>query len=121
MANRDKHGRFIKGNTGAPGRPRGQQGYLKALIGVVTIDDWQLACRAILESAKAGDVGAFKALAPYVAGLPIQKLQLSAGDAAVLADLLAHAKQHDHSASDVFGALLASYAELEQAGDNDTG
>lgn len=110
-ANRDTKGRFIKGNTASPGRPRGEREYLKAMIGAVSLEDWQTATGKMVQLAMAGDVNAFKAIAPYLAGLPAQKLELSASDTALLGEVLDRLKARNMSAGDVFENMLALLAK----------
>lgn len=116
MAERDpKTGRFVKGNPGGPGRPRGERQYLQAMTDAVSVDAWAGATRKMLVLAIQGDVNAYKAIAPYLAGLPVQKLQLSSADAALLADLLAAFEQRGVSASTLFEAMMSEIAEKSEA------
>lgn len=107
MADRDpKTGRFVKGNPGGPGRPRGERQYLDAMINAVSLEDWRKATNKMLTLAIGGDVQAYKAVVPYLAGLPVQKLQLSSADAALLADLLVLLETQGMSAGNVFAAMM---------------
>lgn len=112
MAERDpKTGKFVKGNPGGPGRPRGERQYLDAMINAVSLEAWEGATRKMLVLALKGDVQAYKAVVPYLVGLPVQKLQLSSADAALLADLLALLKERDVSPGGLFAEMMAAIVE----------
>lgn len=92
---RDKAGRFVAGHAGGPGRPRGQAEYLQAMKDAVTPAQWAAACKAVAQAAGAGDVQAFKALAAYLAGQPIQRVELNAEANAALERLQAIADKEE--------------------------
>lgn len=120
MADRDpKTGRFVKGNPGGPGRPRGERQYLDAMINAVSLEDWRKATNKMLTLAIGGDVQAYKAVVPYLAGLPVQKLQLSSADAALLADLLVLLETQGLSASVLFEAMMQEVAQEAATETND--
>lgn len=112
--NRDTKGRFVKGSPGGPGRPRGERAYLDAMLNAVSLDDWQKATAKMLTLAQAGDVNAFKAVVPYLAGLPVQKLQLDAKTAALLGELLDLYRARGYDASEIFSAMIAAAAQAEK-------
>lgn len=92
---RDKAGRFVAGHAGGPGRPRGQAEYLQAMKEAITPAQWKAACEAVANAAKAGDVQAFKALAAYLAGQPVQRIELNAEANAALERLQAIADKEE--------------------------
>lgn len=74
MPERDKRGRFAKGNKGGPGRPRRsvEEKYLRRLRQNINVEDFDLMVRQALSKAKGGDVALFKLLLNYLIGLPTQ-------------------------------------------------
>lgn len=114
MAVRDpKTGRFIRGHTnissGRPPRPT-EAKYLQAMSEAVSLEDWRTATKKMLDLAKAGDVAAYKVIVPYFAGLPVQRLQLSAADADRLAAVLREFERRGVSASVIFEQMFAEMA-----------
>ncbi len=67
---RDEQGRFTKGNPGGPGNPYARRvaALRSALLETVTGDDIRELARALLESAKGGDVPAARLLLGYAIG-----------------------------------------------------
>ncbi|MBC7869527.1 MAG: hypothetical protein H7Y09_01700 [Chitinophagaceae bacterium] len=112
MAERNERGQFVKGNKASPGRPKRliEAEYLESMHNAVSVEHWEGATRKMLMLALQGDVQAYRALVPYLAGLPIQKLQLSSVDAQLLAQVLDLMKTRGIKASDVFGAMIAELA-----------
>ena len=80
MANgRDARGRFIKGhkgheNAGRPPRPIEERCF-EDFQRVVTSERWCKAVDALLKKAERGDIQAFKVLAGYALGNPIQRIE----------------------------------------------
>jgi hypothetical protein len=76
MTERDSKGRFIKGNPGSPGRPPRlrEDEYLDLLKDTIPAERWARIVEAVAHRAERGDVSAFKALAGYLAGLPLQRV-----------------------------------------------
>jgi hypothetical protein len=114
MENKDpKTGKFTKGNKASPGRkPRHtEMTYLEAMYGVADPAEWAKATKKMVDLAKGGDVQAYRAIAPYYAGLPVQKLQLSNGETAQLAQLIDLLKTRGLSASAAFDAMIGLLAE----------
>lgn len=80
MDGRDAKGRFLPGHKpignkgGRPSRSK-EERYLRAMSRAVSITDWIAATKAVLAEAMEGDVGAWKALAPYFIGLPVQRIE----------------------------------------------
>lgn len=77
MADRDKSGRFAKGNqvgVGSGGRPRRsvEERYLKALSRTVSMADWKTITIKAIEQAKEGDKAARQWLSDYLIGKPTQ-------------------------------------------------
>lgn len=123
MADRNERGRFAPGNKASPGRkPRPTEAaYLDTMYGVGDLETWGKATLKMLDLAVSGDVQAFKVLAPYFAGLPVQKLQISSQDAALLTQVLDLMKERGIPASEVFSAMIAQLAQPVEVseGDND--
>lgn len=114
MADKDpKTGRFVKGNKASPGRkPRPTEAaYIEKMYTVGDLETWGKATKKMLDLAVAGDVQAYRAIVPYYAGLPVQKLQISSQDAALLAEVLELMKSRGIAASDVFSAMISQLAE----------
>jgi hypothetical protein len=72
MAERDKNGKFAKGNkvSVGHGRPlrRTEDRYMAVVIGAVSLEDWQAIVTRAVEDAKGGDVQARKWLTSLVIG-----------------------------------------------------
>ena len=67
---REENGRFAKGNSGGPGRPKRatEIQYLLALGEIVTLDAWTKICIRAVEDATKGDSTARAWIAKYVLG-----------------------------------------------------
>lgn len=117
VAERNQKGQFVKGNKASPGRPPRptESAYIDKMYAVGDLETWGKATKKMLDLAVNGDVQAWRSVAPYYAGLPVQKLQISSQDAALLAQVLELLKTRGLSASDVFGAMIAQLAESEPA------
>jgi len=74
MPERDKNGRFVKGNSGGPGNPFAARiGRLRSvLIDAVTEEDMRETIRAVVEAARGGDLAAAKLLFDRVLGPPVE-------------------------------------------------
>ena len=84
MKERDKKGRFVKGNPGNPnakGRPnrKTEDKYLKALRDSVTSKEWKAICKQAVKDAKKGDRSARQWLSDYLLGKPQQFVDLTSG------------------------------------------
>lgn len=112
MSDRNEKGQFVKGNKASPGRPKKatEAEYLEAMGRGVPIEVFEDASRKMGKLAAGGDVQAYNAIKSHLAGLPVQKLQLSSTDANLLAQVLELLKSRGLSASDVFGAMIAQLA-----------
>lgn len=89
MTERDKNGRFAKGNGGGPGRPRKQREirYYEVTQESCTFADWKEIVKKAVQDAKTGDTAARRWLSDYLMGAPQQYLDLtSLGDAVGLVD-----------------------------------
>ncbi len=71
---RDRLGRFIRGNHGGPGRPKGKRdpAYMDIVAEVVSYDDWRAMIDRVKRYALGSDIDfdAVKFLAPYLLGRP---------------------------------------------------
>lgn len=108
MAERDKKGRFVKGHSGGPGRPRRhtEAEYIEATVGQVSLAKWQKVVNKALDDAMAGDRHARQFLADYLLGKPPQILELRGADAILLAQLLELCEQREISPGKIFEAML---------------
>lgn len=72
MADRDSHGRYVKGHPGGPGRPKRavEADFLRALTDTVSPEDWRSIMGNVVEQAKAGDMKCISFLARYLLGTP---------------------------------------------------
>ena len=80
MAERDKHGRFVKGASGNPnGRSpkEREERYYNILLTAVTYDDWQEIVRKAADQARRGDAVARKWLSDYLVGAVQQRLDVT--------------------------------------------
>lgn len=82
MATRNDKGQFVKGHPGGPGRPRREveHAYHTALVGKVTIEDWQKVVDRAVQDAKDGDHNARVFLAQYLMGKPQEHLDVTSAD-----------------------------------------
>lgn len=89
MAERDANGRFVKGHKGfkKAGRPPrcSEERFLTAILRAIPEDGWEKATKAVLARAKKGDVVAWKALAAYLVGTPVQRIETEVVDTVELA------------------------------------
>lgn len=117
MSERNQKGQFMKGNKASPGRPKRatEAQYLEAIGRGVPLELFEQASAKMGKLAAGGDVQAFNAIKAHLVGLPVQKLQLSSTDAALLAQVLELLKNKGIPASQVFEALIAQLAESEPA------
>ena len=69
---KDEHGRFIKGNSGGPGRPKKsrEERYYKITMTTCTFEDWKLIVERAIKDAQKGDQAARKWLSDYLVGVP---------------------------------------------------
>jgi hypothetical protein len=72
----DEHGRFIKGNSGGPGRPKKsrEERYYKITMMTCTFEDWKIIVERAIRDAQKGDQYARKWLSDYLVGVPDQPL-----------------------------------------------
>ena len=85
---RDSNGRFVKGDSGGPGRPKKsrEQRYYEITMTACTFDDWKKIVKKAVEQSKRGDATARKWLSDYLVGVPEQpvsgeiEINLSWGD-----------------------------------------
>jgi hypothetical protein len=81
-ASHDRHGRFVKGNSGGRGNPFGRQvAALRAvLLACITQDDVQEVVAALLAQAKKGNVAAARLILTYSVGKPASTVDPDQGD-----------------------------------------
>jgi len=115
MIDRDGKGRFTKGGTPGPGRPKRavEVAFHDILVESVTEDLWRGIVRVAIKDALKGDKFAREFIANYTIGKAPQILELRAADATLLADLLKRFEARGMSASDVFAAMIAQLVEYE--------
>ena len=77
-ANRDGKGRFTKGNSGGPGRPKRtkEEKYLTSMVRCVKLKDWRDIVERAVADAKDGDAKAREWLSNYLLGKPSQELKV---------------------------------------------
>jgi hypothetical protein len=78
---RHDNGRFVSGNPGGPGRPRGckpAETLRRALFDSVTAEQVQAVIRKLRELALDGNVTAARCFLDHAVGRPVQALELSA-------------------------------------------
>ena len=82
---RDKKGRFVKGNSGGPGRPpkEREERYYEIAMNTVTFKDWQEIIKRAVSDAKRGDDKARKWLSDYLAPQS-QRHEISGADGDVI-------------------------------------
>ena len=75
---RDEHGRYARGNSGGPGRPkaRTEEQYLAVVSDTVSLDDWRAVIERAVDQARAGDYRARQWLANYLIGRPKERAEL---------------------------------------------
>lgn len=119
VSNRESNGRFKPGHKALPGggRPKRatEAAYLEAMNAAVSVKDWQDATKAMLAAAKKGDATAYNTLAKYLAGQPVQKLQLSPMESALLGDMVEALKAAGMQPSTVFERMILKAAEMKKA------
>lgn len=118
-------GRWASGNPGGPGRPvktskPTEASYLQAMHNVVGLKEFEKLTKKMVERIlKDGDVAAYKIIASYVAGLPVQRLQLSSSDADKLAAVLIAMHNRGLSAGSLFDLMLSEIALQDQENEAD--
>ena len=82
MAERDENGKFLKGHSGGPGRPKKERElrFYEITLAAVTFEDWKAIIEKAVTQAKKGDSVARKFLADYLMGQPIQRLEHTGAD-----------------------------------------
>lgn len=119
MPERDSKGRFLKGHSlKSPGRPKKatEAEYLEAMGRGVPVDIFERASAKMGKMAVKGDVQAYNAIKAHLAGLPVQRLQLSSQDVALLAELLQRFDRLQIAPSEVFEAMIEELAGSEGGG-----
>ena len=80
MPVRDDKGRFVKGSSGNPsGRPIDQFKYQKKIDSTLSLKEWREIIKKAIEQAKRGDAKARQWLSEYVAGKPVNNIDLTSG------------------------------------------
>src|SRR4051812_1336935 len=115
MIDRDTKGRFTKGGIPGPGRPKRsvEVEFHNILLDAVSAADWKKIVTKAVADALAGDRFARQFIAEYTIGKPPTILELRAGDAVLLAELLKQFEAAGTTPSEVFNAMLSAMAEEE--------
>ena len=73
---RDANGRFVKGDSGGPGRPTKarEDRYYDITMTACTFDDWKAIVQKAVSQAKRGDSVARKWLSDFLVGVPEQPI-----------------------------------------------
>jgi len=79
---RDGNGRFVKGDSGGPGRPprAKEEQYYEIMRSACSFAEWRKIIKKAVEQAKRGNHPARKFLADYLLGPPLQRHELSGPD-----------------------------------------
>ena len=79
MPERDENGRFVKGNSGGPGRPKKarEERYYEIMHTACTYVKWRKIVNKAVEQAMRGNHNARKFLADYLLGPPPQRHELT--------------------------------------------
>lgn len=82
MAERDENGRFVKGYSGGPGRPKKEREirFYEVTLSAVSLDTWKEIVRKASDQARRGDAQARKWLGDYLVGPAIQRIEASGLD-----------------------------------------
>ena len=112
---RDEKGRFLPGNAAGPGRPRREveENYLRILSDTCTPDAWRGICKRAVIDALQGDARARDWISNYLIGKPPTVIDLSAGDAVLLKQILEALEKRSIPASQLFEAMLYQVASGE--------
>ena len=117
---RNDKGQLEKGSAPLPGagRPRKavERAYLDAIAEIVTDAEWEKIVRKAVVDAKKGAPDARRWLSDYLVGKPPQILDLRAGDAQLMRDILEGMEALGYSKTDV---LLAIRAQVIQDSEED--
>ena len=103
MAERDKNGRFVKGNTGNPrGRmPKGREDkFYEITLSTVTFESWKRIVKKAVLQAERGDGVARKWLADYLMGPPVQKQEVDVKSESILIATIANQELMDELKAD---------------------
>lgn len=113
MTDRDEQGRFVAGNKASKGgvtRAKKNE-YAALFFEEINLNDFRKIIQKARRQALLGDRHARQWLAEYMVGKPPQILELRAGEAALLRELLDAFERQGVPASDVFNEMLALIAE----------
>ena len=117
MSGRDEKGQFAAGNKASAGhgRPPGAKtsDLLQRMRDGISGEDWDKIWKRAVKDAAAGNTDARRWVSEYVVGKPPNILELRASEAAMLRELLQRFVAEGVPASDVFHAMLATFAESE--------
>lgn len=113
MTDRDEQGRFAPGNKASKGgvtRAKKNE-YAAIFFEEVSLGDLRKIIQKARTQALRGDRFARQYVTEYTVGKPPTIIELKAGEALLLKELLDHFGQQGIEASDVFNAMLAQIAE----------
>lgn len=121
MANRGDGGLFAPGNKLGKGRPARavEQEYINAVIDGVSMPQWKKIVKKAVTDAVAGDWRARQWLSDYLIGKPPTILDIRAGEAQLLAQILDAMKGQGLEVAAVFQSILTELIVI-QADDEDT-
>jgi hypothetical protein len=122
---RHDNGRFVSGNPGGPGRPRGckpAETLRRALFDSVTAEQVVAVARKLHELALDGDVSAARCWLDHMIGRPVQAVELSAPvgprlDPLALVGIITEALSDLPNYEDIRARLVAAFRRLEPTPD----
>lgn len=121
MTDRNKGGLFAPGNKLGRGRPARavEQEYINAVIGGVSMAQWKKIVKKAVADAVDGDWRARQWLSEYLIGKPPTILDIRAGEAKLLSQILDILQGQGLEVSAVFEAMLLELIVIEADEDED--
>lgn len=117
MPERDTKGRFVKGNTGGPGRPsrKAEAEYLNLTASKVPLDQWQHVVAKALDDALAGDKHARRWLSDHLIGRPSTPSLVAGIDSALFESFVNALRASNHEPAEV---IMSVVTQLNQDKDS---
>ena len=96
MAERDENGRFVKGWSGGPGRPKKEREirYYEIMQAKCTFREWGEICQKAVDQARRGDAAARKWLTDYLIGTAPLKHEIYGEDGGPLVTMVEIVKDY---------------------------
>lgn len=117
MPEQGANGRFVKGNKGGPGRPRGSAAnpYREATLSKVSVERWEHIVDKAIEDAESGDKHARRWLGEYLVGRPSTPSVVGGVGTALLERLIDLLRATDHQPEQVFESLITRLEQEQEA------